>query len=145
MLYKLLTPDPHEGLYEPFYRTSANVRGGSAGGGGISSSSWSEPTVPSPTPALPHPRLPFRVRLSSACLASLRPGAGTPVVWERGPGASILGLSFSLALSQQAVASEHAHRPAGQVQLQKEDLPVEKSLPVSREEVTAHLQGIGSP
>ena len=63
----------------------------------------------------------------------------------RGPGASILGLSFSLALSQQAIASEHARQPAGQVQLQKENLPVEKSLLVSRKEVTAHLQGIGSP
>ena len=67
------------------------------------------------------------------------------MVWERGPGASILGLSFSLALSQQAVASEHAHRPAGQVQLQKEDLPVEKSLPVSREEAQHIFRGLALP
>lgn len=56
------------------------------------------------------------------------------MVGGRGPGASILGLSFSLALSQQAIASEHARQPAGQVQLQKENLPVEK-----------FLLGIGSP
>ena len=65
--------------------------------------------------------------------------------WGRELGASILGLSFSLALSQQAIASEHARRPAGQIQLQIENPPVDKFLLVSRKEVTAHLSGIGSP
>ena len=109
MLYKQLMPDRHGGLYEHFYCTSANVRDRSALG--ISSSSCalsqgvSQPTEassPSPTPS---PRLLFRVRLSPVHLASLRPGVGTPggLGWESG--ASILGLSFSTALSRQAIAS----------------------------------------
>lgn len=152
VLYKLLMPDPHGGLYEHFYCTSASVRGRSALG--ISSSSCalsqgvSQPTEASPPSPLPSPRLLFRVRLSPVHLASLRPGVGTPRGFGRESGASILGLSFSIVLSRQAIASGFSLRMLVDQQdrySSKQNLPVEKSLPVSGKEVIAHLQGIGSP
>lgn len=76
VLYKLLTPDPHGGLYEHFYCTSANVRGRSALG--ISSSSCalsqgvSQPTEASPPSPPPQTAVQSQAQPCPPCKSQAR-------------------------------------------------------------------------